>query len=90
LESPYEAPSSPHEGFRATSSELEAHLDDVIERIEKSRIDEKSTPSQLIKKIGPYQKGPPKWLTKTLESVHPDEVENTFKLDCPQNKMKLV
>ena len=25
----------------------------------------------------PYEKGPPKWLTKTLESVHPDEVGKT-------------
>ena len=28
---------------------------------------------------GPSQKGPPKWLTKTLENVHPDEVGKTGK-----------
>eukprot|EP00253_Pinus_taeda_P035923 PITA_35923 len=27
--------------------------------------------------LGPSEKGPPKWLTKTLESVHPDDVGNT-------------
>jgi hypothetical protein len=41
------------------------------------RIDENSTPSQSAKQPGPSQKGPPKWLTKTLESVHPDEVGKT-------------
>jgi hypothetical protein len=33
LESPFEAPSSPHEEVPATSSEPKAHLDDVIEMI---------------------------------------------------------
>jgi len=52
-------------------------LDDVIERIEKMRLDENSTPSQSTEQPGLSQKGPPKWLTKTLESVHRDEVEKT-------------
>jgi hypothetical protein len=74
LESPCVAPSPPHEEFLATSSEPEVQLDDVIKRIEKMRPDENSTPSQLAKQPGPSQKGPPKWLTKTLESVHPNEI----------------
>jgi hypothetical protein len=74
LESPYEAPSFPHEEVPATSSESEVQLDDVIERIEKLRLDENLTPSQSTKQLGPTQKGPPKWLTKTLESVHLDEI----------------
>jgi hypothetical protein len=56
-------PYSPHEEVPATSSEPEVHLDDVIERIEKLRPDENSTPSQSAKKPGTSQKGPPKWLT---------------------------
>jgi hypothetical protein len=52
-------------------------LDDVIKRIEKLSLDENSTPSQSVEQLGPSQKGPPKWLTKTLESVHPDEVGKT-------------
>jgi hypothetical protein len=50
-------------------------LDDVIERIEKLRIDENLAPSQSAEQSRPSQKGPPKWLTKTLESVHPDEIK---------------
>ena len=49
----------------------------MIERIEKLRLDENSTPSQSSENFGPSQKGPPKWLTKTLESVHPDEIGKT-------------
>jgi hypothetical protein len=49
-------------------------LDDVIKRIEKFRLDENSTPSQTTEKPRPSQKIPPKWLRKTLESVHIDEV----------------
>jgi hypothetical protein len=52
-------------------------LDDVIKRIEKSRLDENSAPSRSTEKPRPSQKGPPKWLTKTLESVHPNEVGKT-------------
>jgi hypothetical protein len=75
LESPF--PSSPHEEVPVTSSELEVQVDDVIERIEKLRLDENSTPSQSTDRHGPSQKHPPKWLTKTLESVFTDEVEKT-------------
>jgi hypothetical protein len=77
LKSPFKAPSSPHEEVPATSSEPEVQLDDVIERIETLRLDENSTPSQSTEQPGPSQKGPPRWLTKTLESVHPDEVRKT-------------
>ena len=38
------------------------------------RIDQNSTPSQSTEKLGPSQKGSPKWHTKKLESVHPNEV----------------
>jgi hypothetical protein len=47
---------------------------DVIDNIENLMLYENSTPSQSTEKPEPSQKGPPKWLTKTLESVHPDEV----------------
>jgi hypothetical protein len=77
LESPFEAPSSPHEEVPATSSEFEVHLDDTIERIEKLRLDENSTPSQLAEQPEPSHKGPQKCLTKILEIVHPDEVGKT-------------
>jgi hypothetical protein len=53
LESSFVAPSPPHEEVPATSSELEVQLDDVVERIEKLRLDENSTPSQSIKQLGP-------------------------------------
>jgi hypothetical protein len=49
LESPFEEPSPPHEVL-ATSLELEVHLDDVIERIERLSLDENSTPSQSVEK----------------------------------------
>jgi hypothetical protein len=52
-------------------------LDDVIERIERLNLDENPTPSQSTEQPGPSWKGPPKWLIKTLESIHPDEVEKT-------------
>jgi hypothetical protein len=48
-----------------------------MESIEKLRLDENSTPSHSIEQPKPYQKGPPKWLTKTLESVHSIEVRKT-------------
>jgi len=89
LESPYVAPSPPHEEVPATSSEPGVQLDDVIKRIEKMRLDENLTPSQSGEQSGPSQKGPPKWLTKTLESVHHDEIGRQ-ELDCPQNKMELM
>jgi hypothetical protein len=67
LQYPYEAPSSPPKEFYATLLELEVQLDDVIERIEKLRLDENSTPSQLVEQPRPSQKGSPKWFTKTLK-----------------------
>ena len=39
-------------------------------------LDDNSTPYQLVEQLGPSQKGPPNCLTKTLESVHPNEVGN--------------
>jgi hypothetical protein len=77
LEYPFKEPSSPCEEVLVTSLEPKFHLDDVIERIENRRLDENSTPFQSVKQPGPSQKVPPKWLTKTLESVHPDEVGKT-------------
>jgi hypothetical protein len=77
LESPFEALSPPHEEVPTTSSEHEVCLDDVIERIERLNLDGNATPSQLMEQPRPSQKGPPKWLIKTLESVHPNEVEKT-------------
>jgi hypothetical protein len=74
MESPSEALSPPHE-VPTTSSDQEDTLSDVIERIGRLNLD--STPSQSTEQPGPSQKGPPKWLTKTLESVHPDEVGKT-------------
>jgi len=47
-------------------------LSDVIDRIGRLNID--SVPTQSTEQPRPSEKGPPKWLTKTLESVHPDEV----------------
>jgi hypothetical protein len=77
LEYPFEAPSPPHEEVPATSLELEVHLDDVIERIENLNLYENLTPSQSAGQLGPSHKRPPKWIKKTLESVHPDEFEKT-------------
>src|ERR1700722_791230 len=50
-------------------------LSDVIDRIGRLNLD--SLPTQSTEQRGPSQKGPPKWLTKTLESVHPDEIGKT-------------
>ena len=50
-------------------------LSDVIDRI--GRLNLNSVPSQSTNQPGPSQKGPPKWLTKTLESVHLDEIGKT-------------
>jgi hypothetical protein len=49
----------------------------VIERIERSNLDGNATPSQLVEQPRSSHKGPPKWLIKTLESVHPGEVGKT-------------
>jgi hypothetical protein len=48
----------------------------VIERNEKLKLDEKSTPSQSTEQPRSSQKGPTKWITKTFESVHPDQAGN--------------
>jgi len=50
-------------------------LSDVIDKIRRLNLD--SFPNQSTEQLGPSKKGPPKWLTKTLESVHPDEVGKT-------------
>ena len=50
-------------------------LSDVIDIIGRLNLD--SVPTQSTEQPGPSEKGPPKWLKKTLESVHPDEVGNT-------------
>jgi hypothetical protein len=76
IESPFEEPSSPHEEVPTTSLEPEVHLYDVIERIKKIRLDENSTQSHSTEQLIPFHKHPPKWLTKTLESVNPNEVGN--------------
>eukprot|EP00253_Pinus_taeda_P003906 PITA_03906 len=70
VESSFEAHSPPHETPTADDT-----LSDVIDRFGRLNLD--SVPTQSTKQPGPSQKGPPKWLTKTLESVHPDEVGNT-------------
>eukprot|EP00253_Pinus_taeda_P034051 PITA_34051 len=67
VESSSNALSSPHE--TPTTDET---LSDVIDRIGRLNLD--SIPTQSTVKPGPSQKGPQKWLTKTLENVHPDEV----------------
>jgi hypothetical protein len=72
LESPFEVPCPPHEEDPTTSSEQEFKLDDVIERIERLNLNAK--PSQSMQEPRRSQKGPPKWIIKMLEVVHPDEV----------------
>jgi len=72
VESPSEALSPPHE---ASTIDQEDTLSDVIKRIGRKNID--STSSQSTKQPRPSKKVPPKWLTKTLESVHLDEVGKT-------------
>ena len=75
---PFEAPTPPHEETHeqqvpTTSPDQEIQLDDVIERIERLSINDEEPPSDqpgTSRKI-------PKWATKTLESVHQDEVGKT-------------
>jgi hypothetical protein len=64
-------------------------LDDVIEKIERINLEGNETPSQLVEQLGPPQKGPPKWLIKTLESVHSHEVGKK-EPDVLQDKMKVM
>ena len=72
VESSSEALSPPHE---APSTDQDDTLSDVINRIGRLNID--SILSHSTEQPGPSQKGPPKWLTKTLESVRPNEVGTT-------------
>eukprot|EP00253_Pinus_taeda_P014404 PITA_14404 len=67
VESSSEVLSPPHE-----TPVTDDTLSDVIDKIGKLNLD--SMPCQSTEQSGPSQKGPPKSLTKTLESVHPDEV----------------
>lgn len=69
MEPPSKALSPPHE---APNTDQDNTLSDVNDRI--GRINLNSTPSQSTKQPGPFQKCPPKWLKKTLESVYLDEV----------------
>ena len=50
-------------------------LSDVIDRIWRRNLD--SVPTQSTEQPRPSEKGPPKWLVNTLESVHHDEVGKT-------------
>ena len=70
VESSFEALSPPHE-----TPPTDDTLSDVIDRIGRLNLD--SIPTQSTEQPRPSEKGPPKWLTKTLESVHPDEVGKT-------------
>ena len=70
MESSSEALSPPHE--EPTTNDK---LNDVIDEIWRLNLD--SIPTQSNEKPGPSQKGPPKWLTKTIENVRPDEVGKT-------------
>eukprot|EP00253_Pinus_taeda_P006826 PITA_06826 len=70
VESSFEALSPPHE-----APATDDNLTDVIDKIGRLKLD--SVPTQSTKQPRPYQKGPPKQLTKTLESVRPSEVGKT-------------
>ena len=70
MESFSEALSPPHE--EPTTDDT---LNDVIDRIGRLNLDSIST--QTNEQPGLSQKGPPKWLTNTLEIVRPDEVGKT-------------
>lgn len=48
---------------------------DVIEKLERLNLD--SITNQSNEQLGPSQKGPPKWVAKTLENIFPNEVGNT-------------
>jgi len=70
VESSSEEPSPPHE-----TPTTDDALSDVIDRIGRLNLD--SVPTQSMEQLGQFEKDPPKSLTKTLESVHPDEVGKT-------------
>ena len=73
-----------HEEVPTTSLEQEVQLDDVIERIERLSINDEAPPGD---QPGPSRKIP-KWDTKTLESVHPDEVGKTGTRSSKSMKME--
>jgi hypothetical protein len=89
LESPFVAPSPPHEEVHATSSEPEVQLVDVIERIEKLRLDENSTPSQSTKQPRTSQKGHQNGSQKHLKVFILMRSERQ-EPDFPQNKMEVI
>eukprot|EP00253_Pinus_taeda_P027245 PITA_27245 len=70
VEPSFEALSPPHEAPTTDDT-----LSDVIDRIGRLNLD--LAPSQSTEQSGPSQKGPPKWLTKTLEGVRPNQVGKT-------------
>jgi len=67
VESSSEEHSPPHE-----TPTTDDALSDVIDRIGRLKLD--SVLTQSTEQPGTSEKGPPKWLTNTLESVHPNEV----------------
>jgi len=75
VESYSEALSPPHE-----TPTTDDTLSDVIDRIGRLNID--SVPTQSTEQPRPSQKGPPKWLTKTLENVH---IDMDVSYDCELN-----
>eukprot|EP00253_Pinus_taeda_P031812 PITA_31812 len=78
-----ESSSEEHSPLHETPTTDDA-LSDVIDRIGRLNLD--SVPTQSTEQPGPSQKGPPKWLMKMLESVHPDEVGKTGTRNSnPQN-----
>jgi len=70
MESSSKSLSPPHE-----TPTIDDTLSDVIDKI--GRLNLNSVPTQSTEQPGPSQKGPPKSMTKTLESIHPDEVGKT-------------
>ena len=74
MEFPYESPTPPHEEVPATSPKQDIQLDDVIERLGRLNLEGNEAPP--ADQPGPSRKIP-KWATKTLESVHTDEVGKT-------------
>eukprot|EP00253_Pinus_taeda_P025980 PITA_25980 len=79
VESSSEALSPPHE-----TPTTDDTFSDVIDKIGRLNLD--LVPTQSTEQPGPLEKGPPKWMTKTLESVHPDEILNQL----PSKKLFLM
>jgi len=86
MESPFEALSPPHEVSTAYF-EKEDYLSDLIKMI--GRINLGETLSYLVEKHRPYQIGPQKWFTKTLESVYFTEFGKTITIS-PLDKIKVM